>query len=82
MRYYLFTIQHNKEKNAENRPATLGFNTRDEAIAAWHEQRKNDMRNSTLDWAFSMVINSEMGVEEYEKSGREYVPEPEIEAEA
>ena len=75
MRYYLFTIQHNKEKDAENRPIPIGYDTRDEAIAAWHDQRKTDMRNSTLDWAFSMVINSEMGVEADEKSVRESEPE-------
>lgn len=79
MRYYLFTVQHNMEKNAENRSAPRGFDNRNSAIAAYHAQIANDMNNQTLDWSINMIINSAMGVEMSEKFEREYIPESEPE---
>ena len=67
MRYYLFTIQHNKDKGAENRPAPRAFDTRNDAVCAYHAQIANDMANPTLDWSINMIINSAMGVEMSEK---------------
>lgn len=67
MRYYLVTIQYNKDKGAENRTAPKAFDNVDDAIAAFHKQMGNDMTNDTLAWALSMVFNSEGGIIRNEK---------------
>lgn len=67
MRYYLLTVQHNVEKDAENRVAPKGFNTEEEAVAEFHAQMGKDMKNSTLDWAFSMVVNEFGGIVKNER---------------
>lgn len=71
MRYYLFTVQHNAEKDAENRVAPKAYDTREEAIANFHSQMGNDMKNLTLDWAISLVINDVGGIEANERWTRE-----------
>ena len=67
MRFYLLTVQHNVEKNAENRVAPKGFDTEEDAIAEFHAQMGKDMKNSTLDWAFSMVVNEFGGIVKNER---------------
>lgn len=70
MRYYLLTVQYNKDAGAENRSVPKGFDTREDAIREFHSQMAKDMANSSLGWAFSMVINSAMGIEKEEKFER------------
>lgn len=67
MRYYLFTVQHNKIADAENRSIPRAFDDRHAAVAAYHAQIASDMNNTTLDWSINMLINSSMGVEMSEK---------------
>lgn len=76
MRYYLITIQHNAEKDAENRSVPRAFDDRLEAVAACHTQIATDIKNASLDWSINMLINSAMGVEMQEKFERECIPEP------
>lgn len=80
MRYYLITIQYNKDKDAENRTIPKAYDTKDEAIAAFHKQMGADMTNPTLGWALNMVINSEGGIIKNEKWSvtPEPAPEPEV----
>ena len=63
MKYYLYTIQHNKEKDAENRTAPTPYDDRKEAAADFFEQVGKDMHNSTLDGSMNMLVNSAAGVE-------------------
>lgn len=81
MRYYLVTIQYNKEKEAENRTAPKAFDTLDEAVCAFHKQMGTDMANPTLGWAMSTIINSDGG--QYPKYTEKWERpiEPEIEPE-
>lgn len=76
MRYYLFTIQYNSEKEAENREAPKGFNTLDEAIAQFHVQMGKDMNNVTLGWALSIVADSDGYIYKNEKWVRPTVSVP------
>lgn len=57
MRYYLITIQFNREAGAENRTVPRAFDTRDDAEQAFHEQVAKDMKNDTLGWSLNVVIN-------------------------
>lgn len=81
MRYYVMTIQHNWEKDAENRTVPSAFNSYNEAKQKFHSQLASDMANQTLDWSLCLIINSEGGVHESEKWTREIVPNPEPEEE-
>ena len=67
MRFYVLSIQYNKEKNAENRTAPKGFDTLDEAVKEFHRQMANDMGNTTLGWSLCMVVNSDGNVHKMEK---------------
>lgn len=58
MRFYLVTIQYNKDAQAENRTAPKGFDTLDDAVCAFHKQMGSDMANATLGWAMSIVFDS------------------------
>lgn len=71
MRFYLFSVQHNMEKDSENRTAPKAFDKREDAIRQFYSTMASDMGNSTLDWSIVMVINSEMGIEKAEKWVRE-----------
>lgn len=70
MRFYVFSVQHNAEKNSENRSVPKAYNTRNEAIAEFHRELAADMGNATLDWSLVMVINSAMGIEAKERWDR------------
>ena len=56
MRYYVVSIQHNKEKDAENRSVPMAFDTELKARQAFHEQLGSDMSNTTLDWSACMIF--------------------------
>lgn len=62
MRFYVVAIQHNKEKNAENRTVPKAFDSEKLAIAEYHRQMSSDMNNTTLDWGIVWVLNSEGSV--------------------
>lgn len=66
-RYYLVTIQYNKDAEAENRTAPKGYNTLDDAVAAFHKQMGQDMTNATLGWALSIVFDSNGAIMRNEK---------------
>ena len=56
MRYYVVSVQHNKEKDAENRSVPKAFDTELQARQAFHEQLGSDMSNTTLDWSVCMIF--------------------------
>lgn len=56
MRYYVVSVQHNKEKDAENRSIPKAFDTELQARQAFHEQLGSDMSNATLDWSVCMIF--------------------------
>ena len=56
MRYYVVSIQHNKEKDAENRSVPKAFDTELQARQAFHAQVGDDMSNTTLDWSVCMIF--------------------------
>lgn len=75
MRYYVVSVQHNKEKDAENRSVPKVFDTELQARQAFHAQLGDDMSNTTLDWSVCMIftdIGSVIASERWE------VPKPEI----
>lgn len=67
MRFYLVTIQFNKEAQAENRTAPKAFDKVEDAIAEFHTQMGKDMKNATLGWALSIVFDSNGGIIRDEK---------------
>lgn len=66
-RYYVLSIQYNKEKGQENRTAPKGYDTIDDAIAEFHTQLSKDMKNETLGWSLCMVIDNNGAVLRDEK---------------
>lgn len=80
MRYYVFAVQYNKDKDAENRTIPKAYDKLNDAVREFHAQLSKDMGNETLGWSLCMVINSEGGVHRTEKWKRE--EEPVVEEEA
>lgn len=76
MRYYVTSIQHNKEADAENRSVPFAFDDYNSALQKFHSQLGADMNNTTLDWSVVIVWDSEGGIIRSEKWKR---PEDEIE---
>lgn len=76
MKYYLFTVQYNKEKKAENRPQPKAFDNMFDAEAAFHSQVAEDMKNKTLGGSVNKILN-DMG-SEYEGLTKRwgYIEEP------
>ena len=62
MKYYLITIQYNKEAKAENRPQPKMYTDFAKAQADFYEQVGKDMKNASLGGSMNMVVNSEGGV--------------------
>lgn len=62
MRYYLITIQYNKDSEAENRPQPKGYDSLDDAVADFHTQVGKDMKNNTLGWSLNIVIDEQGNV--------------------
>lgn len=56
-RYYVVTIQHNKEKDAENRTVPKAYDTLNEATREFHRQLGEDMNNATLDWSVCLLFD-------------------------
>lgn len=83
MRYYLVTIQYNKNAEAENRSVPKAFDNIDDAIAEFHSQMGKDMKNDTLGWALSIIFDSNGGIIRDEKWTRvvEPIVEPSVEEE-
>ena len=79
MRYYVVSVQHNKEKYAENRSVPKAFDTELQARQAFHAQLGDDMSNTTLDWSVCMIftdIGSVIASEIWEAPESEPVPTP------
>lgn len=83
MKFYLTTIQYNKEKDAENRTAPKVFDSLEKAEAEFYSQVGQDMKNATLGGSVNMVFNSEGGVYPSlnKKWGIMEAPQPEPEPE-
>lgn len=62
MRFYLITIQYNKEAKAENRTVPKAYDDLAKAEADFYEQVGKDMKNAVLGGSLNMVINSSGGV--------------------
>ncbi len=56
MRYYVVSVQHNKDKDAENRGVPKAFDTELQARQAFHAQLGSDMGNAVLDWSVCMIF--------------------------
>lgn len=79
MRYYVVSVQHNKEKDAENRSVPKAFDAELQARQAFHAQLGDDMNNTTLDWSVCMIftdIGSVIASERWEAPEPEPVPTP------
>ena len=75
MRYYVVSVQHNKEKDTEKRSVPKTFDTELQARQAFHAQLGSDMSNVALDWSVCMIftdIGSVIASERWE------APKPEI----
>lgn len=59
MRFYLVTIQYNKESKAENRTVPKVYPTLEEAEANFYEQVGKDMKNPVLGGSVNLVFDSE-----------------------
>lgn len=82
MRYYVIAVQYNRVAEAENRTVPKAYDTFDDAVAEWHRQMANDMKNDTLGWSLCIVLDSNGKMLQREKWTRpvevvEEVPEEE-----
>ena len=76
MRYYVVSVQHNKEKDTENRSVPKAFDTELQARQAFHAQLGSDMSNVALDWSVCMIftdIGSVIASERWEVAKPEIV---------
>ena len=71
MRYYVITIQHNKEADAENRTIPKAYDDKLTARQEFHRQLGTDMNNDTLDWGIVSILNSDGYLEATEKWERQ-----------
>lgn len=79
MRYYVVSVQHNKEKDTENRGVPKAFDTELQARQAFHAQLGSDMGNAVLDWSVCMIftdIGSVIASERWEAPAPEPEPAP------
>ena len=74
MRFYVTSIQHNMEKDAENRSVPFAFDDINSARQKFHEILSNDMKNATLDWSVAFIFNSEGALITSEKWERPIEP--------
>lgn len=58
-RYYLVAIQHNAEKDEENRTVPTAFDSFYKAETAYHKQLGKDMDNTTLDWGVIYIVDNQ-----------------------
>ena len=83
MRYYVVSVQHNKEKGTENRSVPKAFDTELQARQAFHAQLGIDMGNEVLDWSVCMIftdIGSVIASERWEAPEQGIVETPVEEA--
>ncbi|MBQ0112774.1 MAG: hypothetical protein KBT03_06570 [Bacteroidales bacterium] len=78
-RFYVVTIQYNKEKQAENRTVPMAFDTLAEATKQFHSQMAKDMGNATLGWSVTVIMDSNGSLRRSEKWEAEEVQEEPIE---
>ena len=71
MRYYVLSIEFNREKASENRTAPKAYDTYDDAIIEFHSRLAADMKNDSLGWALVMVFDNEGNTRRVEKWTRE-----------
>lgn len=64
MRFYVSAIQHNKEKDAENRVAPTGYDDEFVAETAFYDKYATDRKNDTLDWGVIVFFSTE-GVRDF-----------------
>ena len=79
MRYYVVSVQHNKEKDTENRSVPKAFDTELQARQAFHAQLGSDMGNAVLDWSVCMIftdIGSVIASERWEAPEQRIVETP------
>lgn len=57
MRYYVTSIQFNKEKQSENRSVPFAFDSLNEAKQKFHEILGSDMKNATLSWSVVVLFD-------------------------
>lgn len=80
MRYYVVSVQHNKDKDLENRGVPKAFDTELQARQAFHALLGSDMGNAVLDWSVCMIftdIGSVIASERWEAQAPEPEPTPE-----
>lgn len=58
MRFYVMAVQHNKEKNAENRTVPVGFDDEFEARTNFYDTLAKDRKNQTLDWGVVYLLDN------------------------
>ena len=79
MRYYVVSVQHNKEKDSENRSVPKAFDTELQARQAFHAQLGSDMSNAALDWSVCIIftdIGSVIASERWEAPEQEIAETP------
>ena len=59
MRFYVSAIQHNKEKNAENRVAPTAYDDEFVAETAFFDKLATDRKDTTLDWGVAVFFSTE-----------------------
>lgn len=62
MRYYLTTIQFNKEAQAENRTIPKAFDKLEDAVTAFFSQVVTDRKNASLGWSVNYITNDFGGI--------------------
>lgn len=75
MRYYVVSIQYNKDVQSENRTVPKAYDSYNDAKKEFHRQLATDMGNETLSWSLCMIITSDGNVRNSERWDREFVPE-------
>ena len=58
LKFYLDTVQYNKEKKEENRSQTKMFTEKEKAEAEFYSQVGKDMKNDTLGGSVNVVYDS------------------------
>lgn len=62
MRFYLTSIQFNKEAQAENRTAPKAFDKLEDAVTEFFSQVAKDRKNATLGWSVNYITNEFGGI--------------------
>lgn len=76
MRYYVVSIQYNKDVQAENRTVPKAYDSYNDAKKEFHRQLATDMGNEALGWSLCMIITSDGNVRNSERWDRPVEIEP------